>query len=261
MNLCTNASQATAGRGAIDVTLDTIEGATERNLSHGTLPAGRYIRLTVTDNGPGMDRAVMERIFEPFFTTKGPGRGTGLGLASVHGIVTQHGGALNVRSRRGAGSTFEAYFPQTEEVARDDRQGEAAAAALGQGETVLFVDDETPLVALGEEMLARLGYEPVGFQDSTAALASFHADPQRFDLVLTDEVMPEMTGTELATELHRIRPDLPIILMTGYVESISRGLAAAGIREVLKKPLLSRPLATCLARYLPAKQAAEHRTR
>ena len=110
-------------------------------------------------------------------------------------------------------------------------------------------------------MLARLGYEPVGFQDSTAALASFHADPQRFDLVLTDEVMPEMTGTELATELHRIRPDLPIVLMTGYVESIpSRGLAAAGIREVLKKPLLSRPLATCVARYLPAKQAAEHRT-
>jgi CheY-like chemotaxis protein len=203
----------------------------------------------------------MERIFEPFFTTKGPGRGTGLGLASVHGIVTQHGGALNVRSRRGAGSTFEAYFPQTEEVARDDRQGEAAATALGQGETVLFVDDETPLVALGEEMLALLGYEPVGFQDSTAALASFHADPQRFDLVLTDEVMPEMTGTELATELHRIRPELPIVLMTGYVESISRGLAAAGIREVLKKPLLSRPLATCLARYLPAKEAAEHRAR
>jgi signal transduction histidine kinase/ActR/RegA family two-component response regulator len=262
MNLCTNASQATAGRGAIDVTLDTIEDAAERNLSHGTLPAGRYIRLAVTDNGPGMDAAVMERIFEPFFTTKGPGRGTGLGLASVHGIVTQHGGALNVRSQRGAGSTFETYFPQTEDVARDDRQGEAAAAPLGQGETVLFVDDETPLVALGEEMLALLGYEPVGFQDSTAALASFHADPQRFDLVLTDEVMPEMTGTELATELHRIRPELPIILMTGYVESIpSRGLAAAGIREVLKKPLLSRPLATCLARYLPAKQAAEHRTR
>jgi len=262
MNLCTNASQATAGRGAIDVTLDTIEDAAERNLSHGTLPAGRYIRLAVTDNGPGMDAAVMERIFEPFFTTKGPGRGTGLGLASVHGIVTQHGGALNVRSQRGAGSTFETYFPQTEDVARDDRQGEAAAAPLGQGETVLFVDDETPLVALGEEMLALLGYEPVGFQDSTAALASFHADPQRFDLVLTDEVMPEVTGTELATELHRIRPELPIILMTGYVESIpSRGLAAAGIREVLKKPLLSRPLATCLARYLPAKQAAEHRTR
>ena len=249
------------GAGRIDVTLDTIEGAAERNLSHGTLPAGRYIRLAVTDNGPGMDAAVMKRIFEPFFTTKGPGRGTGLGLASVHGIVTQHGGALNVRSRLGAGSTFETYFPQTEDVVRDERQGEAAAAPLGQGETVLFVDDETPLVALGEEMLALLGYEPVGFQDSAAALASFHADPQRFDLVLTDEVMPEMTGTELATELHRMRPDLPIILMTGYVESIpSRGLAAAGIREVLKKPLLSRPLATCVAKYLPAKQAAEHRT-
>jgi signal transduction histidine kinase/ActR/RegA family two-component response regulator len=259
MNLCTNAAQAIAGRGAIDVSLDTIEVAAERSLSHGTLPAGRYIRLAVTDTGPGMDAAIMQRIFEPFFTTKRPGRGTGLGLASVHGIVTQHGGALNVRSRPGVGSTFETYFPETDEIAHDDKQAEAAAP-LGQGETVLFVDDETPLVTLGEEMLAVLGYEPVGFQNSTAALAAFHADPQRFDLVLTDEVMPEMTGTELATALHRIRPDLPIVLMTGYVGPVpSHGLGAAGIQEVLKKPLLSRTLANCLARYLPAKQDPGHR--
>jgi CheY-like chemotaxis protein len=201
----------------------------------------------------------MQRIFEPFFTTKRPGRGTGLGLASVHGIVTQHGGALNVRSRPGVGSTFETYFPATDEIAHDDKQAEAAAPH-GQGETVLFVDDETPLVALGEEMLAVLGYEPVGFQNSTAALAAFHADPERFDLVLTDEVMPEMTGTELATALHRIRPDLPIVLMTGYVGPVpSHGLGAAGIQEVLKKPLLARTLANCLARYLPAKQNPGHR--
>jgi signal transduction histidine kinase/ActR/RegA family two-component response regulator len=260
MNLCTNAAQAIAGRGAIDVNLDTIDIAGERSLSHGTLPAGRYIRLAVTDTGPGMDAAVMERIFEPFFTTKGPGRGTGLGLASVHGIVTQHSGALNVRSRPGAGSTFETYFPQTEELAPDDKQTEVAAIPRGQGETVLLVDDETQLVALGEEMLAVLGYEPVGFHNSTAALAAFHADPQRFDFVLTDEVMPEMTGTELAAALHRVRPELPIVLMTGYVGPVrSHRLAAAGIREVLKKPLLSRSLATCLAQHLPAKQVAGHR--
>jgi signal transduction histidine kinase/ActR/RegA family two-component response regulator len=256
MNLCTNAAQAMEGRGAIDIGLDTIDIRDQQSLSHGTLPAGRYIRLAVTDTGPGMDAAVMERIFEPFFTTKGPGRGTGLGLATVHGIVTQHGGALNVSSQRGVGSTFEAYFPQTDEVARDDGQPEAAAPR-GHGETILLVDDETPLVLLGEEMLAVLGYEPVGFQNSTAALAAFHADPQRFDLALTDEVMPEMTGTELATALHQIRPDLPIVLMTGYVGPVqSHALETAGIHEVLKKPLLSSPLANCLARHLPGKEDA-----
>jgi signal transduction histidine kinase/ActR/RegA family two-component response regulator len=258
MNLCTNAAQAIDGHGAIDVGLDTIDVAAERSLSHGTLPTGRYVRLAVTDTGPGMDAAVMQRIFEPFFTTKGPGRGSGLGLATVHGIVTQHGGAVNVRSRPGEGSTFETYFPQTDEPARDDAPADVAAP-LGHGETVLLVDDETSLVALGEEMLAVLGYEPIGFRESTAALAAFHADPERFDLVLTDEVMPEMTGTELATALHQVRPDLPIVLMTGHVGPTQSGaLAAAGIREVLKKPLLSGALASCLSRYLPVNQATRH---
>ena len=256
MNLCTNAAQAKDGHGAIDVTLDTIDATEEQSLSHGTLPTGRYVRLAVTDTGPGIEAAVMEHIFEPFFTTKRPGRGTGLGLATVHGIVTQHGGALNVISRRGAGSAFEAYFPQTDEVAREDVQVEAAAP-LGHGETILLVDDETPLVMIGEEMLAGLGYEAVGFEKSTAALAAFHADPQRFDLVVTDELMPEITGTELATAVHQVRPDLPIVLMTGHIGPLrSRGLQSAGIREVLKKPLLSGPLAECLARHLPAGKAA-----
>jgi signal transduction histidine kinase/ActR/RegA family two-component response regulator len=253
MNLCTNAAQAMDGRGAIDVSLDSVESPDERSLSHGDLPPGRYIRLAVTDAGPGMEPVVMERIFEPFFTTKRPGRGTGLGLATVHGIVTQHGGTMNVISHQGAGSTFEAYFPQTDEVAREDARVEATAP-LGHGETILLVDDETPLVMVGEEMLASLGYEPVGFQKSTAALAAFHADPHRFDLVLTDEIMPDMTGTELATALHQVRPDLPIVLVTGHIGPVrSSGLEAVGIREVLKKPLLSNPLANCLAKHLRAK--------
>jgi CheY-like chemotaxis protein len=256
MNLCTNAAQAKEGHGVIDVTLDTIDAPEEQSLSHGTLPTGRYVRLAVTDTGPGIEAAVMEHIFEPFFTTKRPGRGTGLGLATVHGIVTQHGGALNVISRRGAGSTFEAYFPQTDEVVREDVQVEVAAP-LGHGETILLVDDETPLVMIGEEMLAGLGYEAVGFEKSTAALAAFHADPQRFDLVVTDELMPEITGTELATAVHQVRPDLPIVLMTGHIGPLrSHGLQSAGIREVLKKPLLSGPLAECLARHLPAGKGA-----
>jgi signal transduction histidine kinase/ActR/RegA family two-component response regulator len=254
MNLCSNAAQAMDGRGAIDVGLDAIEIAGDRRLSHGSLPAGRYLRLAVSDSGPGMDAAVMEHIFEPFFTTKRPGRGTGLGLATVHGIVTQHGGALNVVSRRGVGSTFETYFPQTEEEPAGEEKRGDAAAPRGHGETILLVDDETQLVSLGEEMLAVLGYEPVGFHDSAAALTAFRADPQRFDLALTDEVMPEMTGSELASALHHIRPDLPIVLMTGYAAPVrSQEVAATGIREILKKPLLSRPLGNCLAKHLPAK--------
>ena len=250
MNLCTNAAQAMAGKGVIDVALDLVALDAERTLSHGALAAGRYVRLTVRDSGHGMDAATLERIFEPFFTTKAVGTGTGLGLAMVHGIVSDHGGAMNVRSRPGAGSSFEAYFRQAEAPPADDDSSEAPVP-LGQGETILLVDDERPLVLLGEEMLASIGYEPVGFDRSSAALAAFRADPDRFDLVLTDELMPEMTGTELATALHEIRPDLPIILMTGHGGRVeSREARAVGIREVLKKPLLSADLAKGLARHL-----------
>jgi signal transduction histidine kinase/ActR/RegA family two-component response regulator len=250
MNLCTNAAQAMAGQGVIEVALDPVALDAERALSHGDLAAGRYVRLSVRDSGHGMDAATLERIFEPFFTTKAAGTGTGLGLAMVHGIVSDHGGAMNVQSRPGAGSSFEAYFRQAEAAPADDDRGEAPLP-LGQGEAVLFVDDERPLVLLGEEMLAEIGYEPIGFDKSPAALAAFRADPDRFDLVLTDEIMPEMTGTELAKALHEIRPDLPIILMTGHGGTVeARGSRAAGIREVLKKPLLSADLAKGLARHL-----------
>jgi signal transduction histidine kinase/ActR/RegA family two-component response regulator len=250
MNLCTNAAQAMDGQGVIEVALDLVAPATERALSHGALAAGRYVRLRVRDSGHGMDAATLERIFEPFFTTKAVGTGTGLGLAMVHGIVSDHGGAIDVQSRPGAGSSFEVYFRQAEASPADDAQSEAPLPR-GRGETILFVDDERPLVLLGEEMLAGIGYEPVGFDKSSSALAAFRADPDRFDLVLTDELMPEMTGTELAIALHEVRPELPIILMTGHGRTAeSRGLGAVGIREVLKKPLLSADLAKGLARHL-----------
>jgi signal transduction histidine kinase/ActR/RegA family two-component response regulator len=254
MNLCTNAAQAMGSEGVIDVALDLVALDHERTLSHGTLAAGRYVRLAVRDSGHGMDAATLERIFEPFFTTKAAGMGTGLGLAMVHGIISDHGGAIDVRSKPGAGSSFEAYFRQVEAPQADDDRGEGPMP-LGQGETIMFVDDERPLVLLGEEMLAAIGYEPIGFDRSSAALAAFRADPDRFDLVLTDEIMPEMTGTELAVALHELRPDLPILLMTGHRGlDESRGFGAAGIREVLKKPLLSADLARGLARHLSLKQ-------
>jgi signal transduction histidine kinase/CheY-like chemotaxis protein len=250
INLCTNAAHASQGRGIIEVALDVVTVAEERALSHGRLGVGSYVRLRVQDRGHGIDRATMEHIFEPFFTTKEIGVGTGLGLSTVHGIVAQHGGGLNVSSRRGEGSAFEVYLPQADERAVPGDQS-PARVARGHGETVLIVDDERSLMLLGEEMLAALGYEPVGFDSSAAALAAFHADPQRFDLALTDEVMPSMTGTELAAAMHEIRPDLPVVIMTGYGGPLaSQRLQAKDIRDILRKPLVSADIAECLARTL-----------
>jgi len=251
MNLCTNAAQAMQEYGTLDVALETAEIVDDQALTYGSLTVGPYVRLTVSDTGHGMDDETMERIFDPFFTTKAAHRGTGLGLSMVHGIVLDHGGAINVRSRPGKGSTFEVYLVRVQgtSVVGDDEA--EVQAPCGHGETILLVDDETPLVRLGEEMLAALGYEPVGFDTSTRALEAFRADPQRFDLVLTDEVMPQMTGTQLAVALHRIRPELPVILMTGYSEPVRLHLShIANIQEILKKPLRSLDIAKSIARHL-----------
>jgi signal transduction histidine kinase/CheY-like chemotaxis protein len=250
MNLCTNAAHATDGRGTVEIALDTIRVTSDRSLSHGSLPSGRYVRVSVMDTGRGMDAPTLRRIFEPFFTTKAAGRGTGLGLPTVHGIVAEHHGAIDVQSTPGAGTTFDIYFPQIE----DRASGEGAVSAAprrGDGQIILLVDDETDLVRLGEEMLADLGYEPVGFDDSAVALAAFRADPQRFDLLLTDEIMPTMTGTELAGAARRMRPDLPVVLMTGHAGPGQIHHAdEAGIREIIRKPLLSATIGECLARHL-----------
>ena len=251
MNFCTNAAHAMDDRGTIDVALDTADVGQEAPLSHGTLAEGRYIRLTVRDTGRGIDPETLERIFEPFFTTRRAG--TGLGLATVHGIIADHGGALNVSSRPGFGSRFEAYVAAADtDVHEADDTG--APVPTGQGETILLVEDDRPLMLLGEEMVASLGYEPVGFQSGARALANFQMDPDRFDLVLTDEVMPEITGMELALAVHRIRREMPIILVTGQSAPLSREtLQAADICDVLRKPLLLQELGDALARHLPVR--------
>ena len=160
-------------------------------------------------------RPIWSGSWSRFSPPRRSGKGTGLGLSTVHGIVTQHGGALNVESRRGHGSTFQAYFPHAGERGGERAEADAPALRRGRGETILVVDDEKPLVPLAEETLAALGYEPVGFDQSAAALEAFRAAPDRFDLVLADDVMPGMTGRELAAAVHALRPGLPIILMTG----------------------------------------------
>ena len=250
MNLCTNAIQAMGEDGTLRVALEAADAGAERALAHGTLQPGPYVRLTVEDTGPGMDEATIARIFEPFFTTKEVGKGTGLGLSLVYGIVTDSGGGIDVTSALGRGSTFTIYLPRVDtavEVA-DENQG---PVPRGNGERVLVVDDEESLVAVTSEVLLRLGYEPVGFSDSRAALAAFESAPERFDAAITDEVMPRLTGTELAALLRRRRADLPIVLVSGYIgPMLAERAHGAGVTEILKKPVQSREIAEALAHVL-----------
>jgi signal transduction histidine kinase/ActR/RegA family two-component response regulator len=252
MNLCTNAVQAMAQGGLLTVTLDRVMVGERRLLSHGTLYCAHYVRLKVSDTGSGIPAAVIERMFDPFFTTKRVGDGTGLGLALVHSIVADFGGVIDVETRIGAGTTFSIWLPDSGEKPRllAETPGDVPR---GQGETVMIVDDEHPLVALAEETLAELGYEPVGFDSSVAALEAFSAEPQRFDLVLTDERMPHLTGTELAHKIRQLRPDISILLMSGYSDMpLCERAQAAGVIDVLRKPLARRDIAEPVARALHA---------
>jgi signal transduction histidine kinase/ActR/RegA family two-component response regulator len=253
MNLCTNAVHAMAHGGVLTVVLDRVALGERRLLSHGTLRAGRYVRLSVSDSGSGIPPAVLERMFDPFFTTKRVGDGTGLGLALVHGIVADFGGVIDVTTQVGVGTTFTIWLPAAGETPRLLAKP-AGEVPRGNGETVMIVDDERALVALAEETLAELGYEPVGFDSSVAALQAFRAEPNRFDLVLTDETMPELTGTELAREIRQLRPDISIILMSGYSGTqLSERAQAAGIIDVRSKPLVRRDIAEPVARALHAR--------
>ena len=250
MNLCTNALQAMEHGGVLEVVLDRADITQDRPLSHGNLAPHAYARLCISDTGNGIPPHVLDRIFDPFFTTKGVGRGTGLGLSLVHGIVSDLGGAIDVRTAVSRGTTFTIWLPIA---------GEAPAPAAkvddalphGQGQTVMIVDDEMALVALAEETLANLGYEPIGFSSSIAALKAFRDAPQRFDIVLTDETMPELVGTEFAREIRLLRPDVPIVLMSGYSGAqLHERASSVGIQEVLRKPLQSKDIAECFGRVL-----------
>jgi PAS domain S-box-containing protein len=255
LNLCANAVQAMPQGGTLSVSVHNVHLAEARVVTTSRLEAGAYIRLVVGDSGVGIAPRVLERIFDPFFTTKEIGVGTGLGLSLVHGIVADLGGGIDVQSQLGSGTTLTVYLPWSSCAA--PAVAVEQPVTQGAGETVLLVDDERALVALGEEMMAQLGYEPVGFASSTAALESLRATPARFDLVLTDEAMPEMTGSELAREIRKIRPDIPIVLMSGYVTpALIARARELGIAEVLPKPLVQGDIARGLASALQRSTAA-----
>ena len=257
MNLCTNAIQAMASGGVLGVVVERMELTEPRKPLRGLLAPGSYVRLTVTDTGAGIPPAVLDRIFDPFFTTKNVGEGTGLGLSLVHGIVADLGGSIDVTSTLGRGTRFEIWLPATAEQVIPAR---AATDDMprGRGETIMIVDDEQALVNLTEELVAQLGYEPVGYGSSTAALQAFRAAPRRFDAIVTDEAMPDLGGTEFARRIRAVRPAIPIVLMSGHaVARLVNDAAEAGISEVLRKPLHGRDLAESLARVLAATVAAQ----
>jgi PAS domain S-box-containing protein len=250
MNLFTNALHAMEHGGMLHVVLERVRLSERRSLARGALAPGPYVRLIVRDTGTGIPPAVLERMFDPFFTTKSVGEGTGLGLSLVHGIVTDLGGAIDVTTQAGHGTSFEIWLPTAGETGKPAAEA-ARELPRGSGQTVMIVDDERPLVALVEEMLAELGYEPVGFDSSSVALQVFLAEPKRFDLILTDEAMPDLIGTELAREIRRRRPGIPIILVSGHGGTqLAQAAAAIGVNEVLSKPLQRRDLAESVARVL-----------
>ena len=216
------------------------------------LQPGAYIRLTVRDTGPGIEPKVLERIFDPFFTTKGVGEGSGMGLAIVHGIVTSHGGAVTVESTEGVGATFRIYLPQYAEASVGETAPPEAEEEILQGAgRILFVDDEVALAHWGQAILYGLGYEVVSATRSLEALEVFRREPQYFDLVITDQTMPDMTGEQLAIEIRQIRPDIPIVICTGFSYVINAEKARAiGIDAFCMKPLRVRELAVTIQQVL-----------
>ncbi|SHM72073.1 response regulator [Rhizobacter sp. OV335] len=253
MNLCTNAWHALQGGvGRICIGLDSVvlDPATCQRL--GGLRPGRHAHLWVSDDGVGMDNATRERIFEPFFTTKPVGQGTGLGLSVAHGIVVAHHGAIEVESAPGVGTTLHLYLPVA------DTAGAAAlaprvqrVAAAGHGQRVFYVDDDETMVIMVERLLAREGYQVRTFNEAALAVAYVREHPQDVDLLVTDYNMPGSSGIELARELSRIRPDLPVVLSSGYITDELRAEAReVGVRGLLEKENTFEELGALVARLL-----------
>ena len=255
MNLCTNAVHAMRDReGILEVTIGQHELYAGDPAYAPDLAEGAYLELTVGDNGEGISAAIRDKIFDPFFTTKAMGEGTGLGLSVVYGIVKNHGGIISVDSEAGKGTVFTILLPLLA-VDRKLESREVISAPSGKGR-ILYVDDEEPIASLGQEMLAALGYDVTVRFSSRDALEAFQARPDRFDLVITDMTMPNMTGASLAREILKVRPGLPIILTTGFSEQITEEEAKRiGIREFLMKPVSLPDLAQAVKKIIDEKSS------
>ena len=251
MNLGTNAGHAMQEDGGVlTVELANVELDDFSASKHLDLDAGSYLKLTVSDTGLGMTSEIMERIFDPYFTTKDTGEGTGLGLSVAQGIIKAHGGTITAYSELGKGTTFHVYLPIIHETEKEEKEDSEQPLPTGS-ERILFIDDEQLLIEIGGQMLELLGYEVVTKRSSVQALEMFRAEPDRFDLVITDMTMPHMTGDKLAQELINIRPDIPVILCTGHSRKISEEKAKSlGIRAFVMKPISTRVMAEAVREAL-----------
>jgi CheY-like chemotaxis protein len=237
VNICTNAGQAISGSGKIEVALDSSEFAGVVCFD-GTEIHGNYCRLTVTDNGLGMDDKTQAKIFDPFFSTREVGQGTGLGLSTVFGIVQEHEGGIKVSSEADKGTTFEVFLPLAEGPVEKLPNTRDSVQDYAGTENILFVDDEKSIRNLGHDCLERFGYIVTAVSDGQKAMEVFAANPDRFNLVVTDQTMPNMTGEKLASALLKLRPDIPIIICTGHSPiTTPESSKASGISAFLQKPL------------------------
>jgi len=255
MNLCTNAFHAMEkSGGTLAVTVRTSVIDAQTSLDARQLSQGEYVKLTVSDTGTGIGPDILNKIFDPFFTTKEVGKGTGMGLSIIHGIVKSYGGAISVESASGQGTTFHVYLPVVMAEAKEP-PGQPQPAPRGKGR-ILFVDDEEVLMEMGRDLLERLGYTVTARSNSLDALEAFMNTPEHFDLLITDQTMPGMTGTDLARRALQIRPDLPIILCTGFSSLVNKETARAiGIREFAMKPLTSSSIGQMVNELISDKPA------
>ncbi len=253
INLCTNAAHAMRGQGGVlEIELQNVEITPEMTKARLGVNPGAYVMLTVSDTGVGIAPEFIHRIFDPFFTTKEKGEGTGLGLSVVYGIVKEFDGSITVEGEPGVGTTFKVWLPAITRLA--EVSPESGEPMVGGRERILFVDDEAILMEIGCDILEELGYHVTGVTSSTEALELFRAQPDQFDLVMTDMTMPGMTGAELSQEILQIRADLPIILCTGLSEMINEEKAKAmGIREFAMKPLSLKNIAQLTRKALERK--------
>jgi len=254
MNLCTNAAHAMGDKGILEVRLSPVD-LSESDLADQAifdLKPGAYLRLSVSDTGSGIDAKTMERIFDPYFTTKEVGKGSGLGLAVINGIVKRHEGAITVQSVPGKGTTFSIYFPRLD--SRPEATMQVEDPPQRGSERILLVDDEPALMEMATSILERLGYKVTGQTDSVTALEVFRSSPDEFDLVITDYTMPNLTGMDLAKEVRRIRPDIRIMLCTGFSEKITPDhMKELGV-GLLMKPYGMREISEAIRKTLDARK-------
>jgi len=249
MNLCANAAHSMREKGGVlRVALENAE-APAKTPGLENLQPGPCLKLTVSDTGKGIPKDILDRIFDPFFTTKTPGEGTGMGLSVVHGIIRDYKGGVIVESEPDKGAVFTVFLPTDDGPAMEETPN-GDPVPPGQGR-ILFVDDERALAEIGSELLESMGYAVTAVTDPSQALKTFKKAPEDYELVITDQTMPQISGADLAREILDIRPDIPIILCTGFSESISRETAMAlGVRELLYKPILKKDLAETIRRVI-----------